>query len=233
MLRTTSRYGSMDSCDRAAYLDCKNIQSIVAKSIQSFPTIHALLARGFIISQSTMSHRPDLTSNPSTAILIPGGHSMVSFRSFEEFDSGYSSSPTTTSSEPPVKSQNIPIRNPVPRTPSEVQLCQDEAIAEERDYAFFSRLVVGISHSAGKVCTTGRLRSENETCLANILTTRHRRSLSNDNQYPPHEDSSWNSQVVQGKRWHMPLEDQPVETLVSMIALSTDSDDKEIFDLEM
>ena len=71
-----------------------------------------------------------------------------------------------------MKSQSIPIGKVIPRTPSEVQLCMDEAIAEERDYMFFCRLVQGISQTQ-ESSRNMYLRYENEACLAHVYRTRH------------------------------------------------------------
>jgi hypothetical protein len=69
-----------------------------------------------------------------------------------------------------VKSQSIPISG-VNRTASELQLCEDEAIAEYRDYIVFSRIVNGISRQQEQRHSM-YLRHENDKCLAHIVSTR-------------------------------------------------------------
>lgn len=71
------------------------------------------------------------------------------------------------------KSQSIPITNGIHRTLSEIQLCEDEALADYRDYCMYTRIVDGIqrrqsSHSSGDI----DLIYENDACLANIRRTR-------------------------------------------------------------
>jgi hypothetical protein len=69
------------------------------------------------------------------------------------------------------KSERIPICKNLHRTASELQLCEDEQLAEQRDYAFFSRLVNGISKSQTSG-TNQYLQTENQVCLAHIIQTR-------------------------------------------------------------
>ena len=72
-----------------------------------------------------------------------------------------------------MKSPSIPIGKTISKTPSEVQLCMDEAIADERDYVFYCRLVKGISLTQEKALDR-TLRYENQACLAHVVRTRHR-----------------------------------------------------------
>jgi hypothetical protein len=44
-------------------------------------------------------------------------------------------------------SQSIPIQNSLQRTQSELQLCEDEAMADYRDYCMFHRIVAGMSNN--------------------------------------------------------------------------------------
>ena len=53
-----------------------------------------------------------------------------------------------------------------------MQLCMDEAIAEQRDYLFYSRLVKGIS-TTQSLSKDQSLRMENQMCLSHIFETRH------------------------------------------------------------
>jgi hypothetical protein len=71
-----------------------------------------------------------------------------------------------------MKSPSIPIGNTISKTPSEVQLCMDEAIADQRDYMFYCRLVKGISLTQ-EMALDRTLRYENQACLAHVVRTRH------------------------------------------------------------
>jgi hypothetical protein len=69
------------------------------------------------------------------------------------------------------KSQSIPITNGMHRTPSEIQLCEDEALADYRDYCMFVRIVDGISRRQSTNQDLD-LIYEHDACLANIRRTR-------------------------------------------------------------
>lgn len=66
------------------------------------------------------------------------------------------------------------------RTPSEIQLCEDEALADYRDYCMFARIVDGISRRQSTSQDLD-LIYENDACLANIRRTRSQ---------PPEESQS-------------------------------------------
>jgi hypothetical protein len=71
------------------------------------------------------------------------------------------------------KSQSIPITNGMHRTPSEIQLCEGEAIADYRDYCMFARIVDGIQkRQSSNQEQDLDLIYENDACLANIRRTR-------------------------------------------------------------
>lgn len=82
-----------------------------------------------------------------------------------------SSSKCLLSSE--FRSRSIPINDYIQRTPSEVQLCEDEAIADYRDYCMYSRIVGGISRQQMKLQSDVELRYQNDETLGNIIRTRH------------------------------------------------------------
>eukprot|EP00934_Nitzschia_sp_Nitz4_P006290 Nitzschia sp. Nitz4//scaffold108_size72880//514//1011//NITZ4_005804-RA/size72880-processed-gene-0.53-mRNA-1//1//CDS//3329532636//6280//frame0 len=72
---------------------------------------------------------------------------------------------------PQMKSRSIPITTGhFHRTASEIQLYIDEQIAEQRDNAFYARIVNGIliNQSKGK---NRELQKENELCLTSIIQT--------------------------------------------------------------
>ena len=70
-------------------------------------------------------------------------------------------------------SRSIPIEKPIKRTPSEVQLYEEQALADYRDYRMYVRLIDGISKIQMKLCSDLNLRYENDETLANIIKTRH------------------------------------------------------------
>eukprot|EP00429_Kryptoperidinium_foliaceum_P034478 CAMPEP_0176166318 /NCGR_PEP_ID=MMETSP0120_2-20121206/85060_1 /TAXON_ID=160619 /ORGANISM="Kryptoperidinium foliaceum, Strain CCMP 1326" /LENGTH=190 /DNA_ID=CAMNT_0017503853 /DNA_START=385 /DNA_END=957 /DNA_ORIENTATION=+ len=77
------------------------------------------------------------------------------------------SSPSQT-----MKSQSIPISSShFHRTASEIQLCLDEQIAEQRDSLFYSRVIHGIQESQmyGK---NRNLQMQNQMCLVHVMQTR-------------------------------------------------------------
>ena len=59
------------------------------------------------------------------------------------------------------------------KTPSEVQLCQDLAVADYKDYMFYSRIVKGIRHKVHDNVHSLQGRRQNEQCLTHIMQTRH------------------------------------------------------------
>jgi hypothetical protein len=58
------------------------------------------------------------------------------------------------------------------RTDSEEQLCQNEAIAEYRDYCMYSRIIGGISKQLQVKCDL-KYRYEDDHTMGNIMRTRH------------------------------------------------------------
>jgi len=65
----------------------------------------------------------------------------------------------------------VPITKGLRRTPSEIQLCEDLALAEHRDYCMFTRIVSGIQRRQSEQQDMYCLY-ENDACLANIHRTR-------------------------------------------------------------
>ena len=90
---------------------------------------------------------------------------------FSKMSSSYIQESAAPSS-PQMKSQSIPITKNIFRTASEIQLCLDEQIADQRDYAFFSRLVNGISRTRNS-SQNRQLQFENHMCLSHVVKTRH------------------------------------------------------------
>ena len=71
------------------------------------------------------------------------------------------------------RSHSIPVSGYIHRTPSELQLCEDEAIADYRDYCFYSRIIGGISRQQMKLQSGLELRYKNDETLFNIIRTRY------------------------------------------------------------
>lgn len=76
------------------------------------------------------------------------------------------------------RSKRIPIPKNLFRSASELQLCLDEQVANERDYIFYERLVEGIRHTQRNSRDIG-LCFDNQRCLAHIMETRHNDDGSN------------------------------------------------------
>lgn len=70
------------------------------------------------------------------------------------------------------KSKSIPIQKYLRRTPSELQLCQDEAVADYKDYCMYSRILGGITRQQMKQHDL-RQRYQNDITIENIMRTRH------------------------------------------------------------
>lgn len=77
----------------------------------------------------------------------------------------------TLSGSPSTQSQSIPIANQLPKTQSELQLRMDEAIAEQKDFLFFSRVVKGISDSQDYI-HSHNFRLQNQSLVSHIIHTR-------------------------------------------------------------
>lgn len=58
------------------------------------------------------------------------------------------------------------------RTPSEVQLHEDEEVADFRDYIMFARIVGRLARQQNEA-KDYRFRVENDMCLAHIISTRN------------------------------------------------------------
>jgi len=72
-------------------------------------------------------------------------------------------------------SRSVPIPECMFRTPSELQLTVDEQVADQRDFAFFARLVSGISERRGSSSTSttnAACAKETDRCLTHIIQTR-------------------------------------------------------------
>jgi hypothetical protein len=83
------------------------------------------------------------------------------------------------------KSQSIPIQSGIRRTSSELQLCEEQEMAEFRDYVMFSRIVDGI-YKTQQETKDYKLKRENDLCLAHIIGTRNDSHVNlSDYRFPP------------------------------------------------
>lgn len=83
----------------------------------------------------------------------------------------------------PPKSQSIPISNSggMQRTASEVQLYEEEEMADFRDYVMFTRIVNGIVRTQEET-KDYKLKQENDTCLAHVIGARNDSCLLKENE---------------------------------------------------
>ena len=133
------------------------------------------------------------------------------------YDQRYRSHSPLQSPTPSIKSQSIPISEGLYRTASEIQLCQDEEVADQRDYAFYSRVVSGISQSQCQ-SKSWHLKRENHMCLLHIMQTRNNGAKHED------DDDDW----ALGRSLEQSLDDQLVHSIASeAVALTTSPDDEE------
>jgi hypothetical protein len=125
---------------------------------------------------------------------------------------------------PDIKSQSIPISEGLYKTASEVQLCLDEEVAEKRDYAFYSRVVTGISQSQGGN-KSWQCQQDNHMCLLHVMQTR------NNSQAKLYKDENgWAlGQTLENKYDEKILRDIASEA----VALTTGDVDEGIFDLDL
>jgi hypothetical protein len=124
----------------------------------------------------------------------------------------------------PQQSPSIPISvNGMRRTPSELQLCIDEEIADYRDYLFYHRLVQGITKQC--TCQNPFFGYQNQICLAHIEKTRHDEHSAYSNRFmtPPRLNHS-------NAADHMEFLKSVTTCLLCEIQ---DEEDDDIFDMEL
>ena len=83
----------------------------------------------------------------------------------------YSTEPTRATTR--FRSNSIPVRKYIHKTPSELQLYEDEALADQRDHCMFSRIVSGIIRHQMSRQTDLEVRYQYDETLTNIIRTRH------------------------------------------------------------
>mmetsp|Transcript_49668 Transcript_49668/g.55448 ORF Transcript_49668/g.55448 Transcript_49668/m.55448 type:complete len:260 (-) Transcript_49668:6-785(-) len=89
-------------------------------------------------------------------------------------------------------SNSVPIPDCMFRSPSELQLTMDEQVANERDFAFFARLVNGISERRSALSTTSTAnttRTDIDRCLTHIIQTQR-------HHYQSHHDQEEEAEVA-------------------------------------
>ena len=105
--------------------------------------------------------------------------SKVSSRSMSisNTDAMMQSTRSTTSMNPTAQSygcsKSIPISKSMTRTQSEVQLVEDEAMAEFRDFCMYKRIVNGINSKGQHRLPGGTSHSHDNESVNNIIRTRH------------------------------------------------------------
>ena len=139
-------------------------------------------------------------------------------------------------SSPQIKSPSIPIVGSIDRTSSEIQLCLDEEVAERRDYAFYSRVLDGISRSQPSNSSNWILKRENQNCLQHIMQTRRADSRSNGDEAAAEQeeaesmiDNDWAvGHNLDGNE--MTTSNEKISETIDMVQLD---DEDGIFDLDM
>lgn len=103
--------------------------------------------------------------------------------------------PPPPSAPQQLKSQSIPISG-AHRTASEVQLCEDEALADYRDYVVFSRIVnhhrerqQQYTKDPPQVHRRPYYQRENDKCLEHVLKTRNSLVGQAHQEQEPHQDT--------------------------------------------
>ena len=131
--------------------------------------------------------------------------------------------PPPPSAPQQLKSQSIPISG-AHRTASEVQLCEDEALADYRDYVVFSRIVnhhrerqQQHTKDQQQVQRHPYWKQENDKCLAHVLKTRN----SHIGQPPEQQEQETYQDTLQGLSHHI----AQTQTAGVMPSLSLASDD--------
>ena len=147
---------------------------------------------------------------------------------------------------PLIKTQSIPIRNGMKRTSSELQLREDEELADYRDYIMFSRIVNRMTLSQ-KEMVSRHLRLENHQCLAHVIRTRN--GFTDDAGLPEDQKHRYlmpYKQLQSPQTTLLSSNDQQaravsISGLVAMLAMdaadspcvSDDDEDDAMFDLEL
>lgn len=101
----------------------------------------------------------------------------------ENYDDGdYFVAPLSPQDYHVIRSQSIPISKYIHKTPSELQLCEDEAIADYRDYCMYSRIVGAINKQQTRLADQQDLQYQNDETLTNLMKTRQGLKISSQQQ---------------------------------------------------
>ena len=134
-------------------------------------------AAAHLMMHDDQSHAPTVSSNSTTKSLSTThtvGTTTSTLPSTTTASSGRSLPiAIATSSSRPTKLE---------RTPSEIQLCHEQALADYRDYCMYTRLIHGIARVQHRLQTDVELRYQNDEAIANIIKTRH-----GEPSYPHHD----------------------------------------------
>jgi hypothetical protein len=114
------------------------------------------------------------------------------------------------------------VLNQLLKTHSELQLCMDEALAEQKDYMFFSRVLKGISDSQDCIHSYN-FRVQNQSLVSHIIHTR-RQDVERRPQYEDLDDDDDDD-------WTLGL--SSIEPYSSRAAAELDGYNEGIFDLEL
>jgi hypothetical protein len=155
------------------------------------------------LTTSTESQRMPFLSKTSAAISPDPNHTMPRGQARMAYTVGNSglleqntskkhniATTSTNTPKPTLRSQSIPIVNSsnMKRTPSELQLCEEQEMADYRDYVMFSRIVDGIARQQQHT-TNFKLRLDTDRTLAHIIGTRNGQQQQQHHQQqrpPPH-----------------------------------------------
>mmetsp|Transcript_30780 Transcript_30780/g.47183 ORF Transcript_30780/g.47183 Transcript_30780/m.47183 type:complete len:187 (+) Transcript_30780:56-616(+) len=139
-----------------------------------------------------------------------------------------------------LQSRSIPIRHHIHRTASEIQLHEDEAVADYRDYCMYYRIVKGISHKNNLPNQAHHQGTEEEETLRNLTRTR----LTIPTEYSVQEQNQDSSSFSQSQFIPSFETDSAIDRLDSLaddFALSYENDnmesscdyDEAIFDMDL
>lgn len=117
------------------------------------------------------------------------------------------------------------------RTPSELQLREDEELADFRDYVMFTRIVDRLARQQNET-KDFKLRQENDLCLAHIISTRNGSqdvdaNLKAARQRRQHEIST----EYLPKNFYMP--NQQILSEIQDILTDDDDDEMAMFKLDL
>ena len=136
------------------------------------------------------------------------------------------------SGSPSSQSQSIPIVNQLLKTHSELQLCTDEALAEQKDDMFVSRVLKGINESQGYIHSPN-FRLQNQSLVSHIMHTR-RQDVKRQPQYEEDfDEDDWTPGLSSIEPYSSRATFLHEVTGSALAFAELDEDDECIFDLEL